>query len=483
MAAAFGVHVGATTASLAVYKDGRTTVVANAGGDRVTPTLVAFESGELVVGLPAKQGIMRNAANTMSKAKQLVGQEFSNSLVQTIVQESSCKIVNKDGAPIYEVDNNGKPKTFTPEDILSAVYRNVKDTAVSHLHTSDSELNVVLTVPIRCSHKRRRLISQAAHKAGFRVLRIINEPTAAALAYGIGQDDPREISNTLVYRIGGSSMDVTIINVNGGIYRVFFFPAVRERSTEHRTRVRPAHSQEEIFQVPSAGDIHNRGRFEGLCTSLLARCIQPADDCLAKAGLERSQIQKVMLVGGSSRIPSLQAQLTKMFPDAAILNSLPGDEVVALGAVMEGSLLTGKDVMLGVDHHDISIDCSCKPIIIKMFCAARQASEVATVIASGTPIPVRRQQTLRLPAGQTAAALHVCEGDEGDATLLAKGVMKGLPEGAAISVALHLKSCGTLHVTFSEKSSGRSHSFTIETIDIMEACEEATLEEESAAES
>ncbi|XP_046564196.1 heat shock 70 kDa protein 14-like [Haliotis rubra] len=216
--AAFGVHFGTCSACLAVYKDGKPDVVANDLGDRVTPCVVAFTDHDQSVGAAAKQGIIRNAANTISNVKQILGRKMDDPVVENFGAKSTAKVVEKNGIPQFEVSHKGKTCQYSASKVAEIIYRKMLETAQSHGGSGIQD--AVLTVPFGFGPEHRNAFSEAATKAGFNILRLINEASAAALAYDLGQMDNSESSYALVYRLGGTSSDATILKIENGMYRV-----------------------------------------------------------------------------------------------------------------------------------------------------------------------------------------------------------------------------------------------------------------------
>ncbi|XP_016412942.1 heat shock 70 kDa protein 14-like [Sinocyclocheilus rhinocerous] len=225
--AAIGVHFGYTCACVAVFKDGRADVVANDAGDRVTPAVVAYRDTEQIVGIAAKQGRIRNATNTVVKVKQILGRCYDDPDAQTHREESKCIVVNKSDLLRYEIDTGETTKYVSPEDVAKLIFHKMKETAQSALGSDVKD--AVITVPFEFGEMQKNALRQAAESAGFNVLRLIHEPTAALLAYGIGQDSLLGKSHVLVYKLGGTSLSVTILEVNSGMYRVL------ATQTDHRT--------------------------------------------------------------------------------------------------------------------------------------------------------------------------------------------------------------------------------------------------------
>uniref|UniRef100_A0A671WHU4 Heat shock protein 14 n=1 Tax=Sparus aurata TaxID=8175 RepID=A0A671WHU4_SPAAU len=216
--AAIGVHFGYTCACVAIFKDGRADVVANDAGDRVTPAVVAYRDTEQIVGIAAKQGLVRNAANTVVKVKQVLGRSYDDPETQTHKSQTKCQVVNREEKPYYEITVGEHPEYVAPEDAAKLIFHKMKETAQSALGSDVTE--AVITVPFEFAHAQKQALREAAEAAGFHVLRLIHEPAAALLAYNISHDCPSGRSHFLVYKLGGTSLSVTVLQITGGLFRV-----------------------------------------------------------------------------------------------------------------------------------------------------------------------------------------------------------------------------------------------------------------------
>ncbi|KAJ7383631.1 Heat shock 70 kDa protein 14 [Desmophyllum pertusum] len=336
MAAAVGVHLGCTSASLAIYKDGRTEIVANDAGDRVTPALVACSGKDKSIGLPAKHGLIRNAKNTMARASKMIGLRFSDNAVQQEVHASDCKIIDKDGEPFFELELNEKPTLFSPKEVVKLIFQKLLEIARAN-GGSDIE-EAVITVPLHFNDEQRAATREAAEDAGFDVLRVISQPAAAALAYDIGQSDRATVRTVLVYRLGGTTLDVTIVAVNGGMYRIvatendttlggvkfdellaqhlaaeFQRQWKRDVRSNARAMAKLMASAEHCKHILSSRDTAtcaieslydgidmnstlSRARFESLCFSLFQQSISAINRILTKINLTKDNIDQVILV-------------------------------------------------------------------------------------------------------------------------------------------------------------------------------------------
>lgn len=501
--AAIGVHFGYTCACVAVFKDGRADVVANDAGDRVTPAVVAFRDKEQIVGIAAKQGRVRNAANTVVKVKQVLGRRFDEAETQAHKAQTKCEVINKGDKPFYKLQVGENTENIAPEEVARLILHKMKETAQSALGSDVKE--AVITVPFEFAHAQKRALREAAEAAGFHVLRLIHEPTAALLAYGIGQDSPSGKSHVLVYKLGGTSLSVTALQVNGGMFRVLHTLTDHSIGGESFTEALAQHLASEFkrsfrqdvssnaramlklmngadmakHSLSSLGSANcfvdslhdgmdfdcniSRARFELLCSSLFNKSIQPIRSLLEEAGLSTSDINKVVLCGGSARIPRLQQMIQELFPDVELLSSAPPDEVIAVGAAVEAGLLVNKDG-LGQDEETVAVDVSASDILLKEVDGSGSAV-FNVLLPSGTPLPARRHHVLKGPGDLSALSLEIYQKlgtDEPEK--LAKLVLRDLPpqeQHHDVDAVVTMKRDGSVHVSCVEQSSGRSEAVTI----------------------
>uniref|UniRef100_A0A3B4XY95 Heat shock protein 14 n=1 Tax=Seriola lalandi dorsalis TaxID=1841481 RepID=A0A3B4XY95_SERLL len=478
--AAIGVHFGYTCACVSIFKDGRADVVANDAGDRVTPAVVAYRDTEQIVGIAAKQGRVRNAANTVVKVKQVLGRSFDDPETQIHRKETKCQVVNKAEKPYYEITAGDHPEYVAPEDVAKLIFHKMKETAQSALGSDVTE--AVITVPFEFAHAQKRALREAAEAAGFHVLRLIHEPAAALLAYNIGQDCHSGKSHVLVYKLGGTSLSVTALQVNGGMFRVLSTHTDHSIGGESFTQALAQHLAAEfkrtgrlqqlgaaLSNVSSACFSDNfrsrqplcfcflRARFELLCSSLFNKSIQPIRALLEKAGLSTSSINKVVLCGGSARIPRLQQMIRDMFLDVELLSSAPPDEVIAVGAALEAGLLVGRDI-LSPEEESLTVDVSATDILVKE--VDESGAEVFTVLLpSGTPLPARRHHILSGGGKLSSLCLEIYQRMVTEQPeKLAKLVSRDYCLYIMVSVCCR---DGSVHVSCVEQSTGRSEVVTI----------------------
>ncbi|XP_030637065.1 heat shock 70 kDa protein 14 isoform X2 [Chanos chanos] len=496
--AAIGVHFGYTCACVAVFKDGRADVVANDAGDRVTPAVVAFRDTEQIVGIAAKQGRIRNAANTVVKVKQILGRRFDDPEAQAHKTESKCMVVNKGDMPRYEIDTGDATKYVSPEEVATLVFHKMKETAQSALGSDVKD--AVITVPFEFGEMQKNALRHAAECAGFNVLRLIHEPSAALLAYGIGQDTPSGKSHVLVYKLGGTSLSVTVLEVNSGMYRVLATHTDHSNGGENFTHALAQHLAAEfkksfkhdvtgnpraMMKLMNSADLAkhtlstlgsancfvdslydgmdfecnvSRARFELICSSLFSKSIQPIKSLLDQVNLSTTDVNKVVLSGGSARIPKLQQMIRDLFPDVELLNSIPPDEVIPVGAALEAGILVGRET-LALDEDSITVECCANDILVKE--VDDSGADVFTVLfPSGTPLPARRQHTLHGPGSLASVCLELYQEKQRLALIVLRD-LEPKEENHDIVTVVTMKRDGSLHVTCTEQGSGRSEAVTI----------------------
>uniref|UniRef100_A0A8C1DHA9 Heat shock protein 14 n=1 Tax=Cyprinus carpio carpio TaxID=630221 RepID=A0A8C1DHA9_CYPCA len=389
--AAIGVHFGYTCACVAVFKDGRADVVANDAGDRVTPAVVAYRDTEQIVGIAAKQGRIRNATNTVVKVKQILGRRYDDPDAQAHREESKCIVVNKSDLPRYEIDTGETTKYVSPEDVAKLIFHKMKETAQSALGSDVKD--AVITVPFEFGEMQKNALRQAAESAGFNVLRLIHEPSAALLAYGIGQDSP----------LGKRTFKQ---DVTGNPRAMLKLMNSADMAKHTLSTLGSANSfVDSLYDGMDFECNVSRARFELICSSLFNKSIQPIKSLLEQVNLSTSDINKVVLCGGSARIPKLQQMIRDLFPDVELLNSIPPDEVIPVGAAMQAGILVGKD-SLALREDSITVDCAASDITVKE--VDDSGEEVFTVLfPSGTPLPARRQHTLQGPGSLSSVSLEL----------------------------------------------------------------------------
>ncbi|KAL6077229.1 hypothetical protein STEG23_037684 [Scotinomys teguina] len=504
--AAIGVHLGCTSACVAVYKDGRADVVANDAGDRVTPAIVAYSENEQVVGLAAKQSRIRNVSSTVVKVKQILGRSPADPQAQKYIADSKCLVIEKNGKLRYKIDTGEETKLVNPEDVARLIFSKMKETAHSVLGSDAND--VVITVPFDFGEKQKSALGEAAGAAGFNVLRLIHEPSAALLAYGIGQDCPAGKSNVLVFKLGGTSLSLSVMEVNSGMYRVLssnsddniggahftetlaqYLASEFQRLFKHNVRgnaramMKLMNSAEVAkHSLSTLGSANcfvdslyegqdfdcnvSRARFELLCSPLFNKCIEAVRELLRRSGFTADDINKVVLCGGSSRIPRLQQLIRDLFPAVELLNSIPPDEVIPIGAAIEAGILVGKE-STSVDD-SLMIECSAKDILVKGIDESG-ANRFTVLFPSGTPLPARRQHTLQAPGSLSSVCLELYESEGKNSakeeTKFAQVVLQDLDKKENglrdILAVLTMKRDGSLQVMCTDQETGKCEAITV----------------------
>ncbi|XP_055883356.1 heat shock 70 kDa protein 14-like [Biomphalaria glabrata] len=502
--AAFGLHLGTCSTCIAVYRDGKTNVIANDLGDRVTPAVVAFTDHEISVGAAAKQEIIRNATNTILHVKRLVGCKFEDPQVKEYMETASVKVVKDNDKPVFEVEQKGKSVKFTTQQIMELIYKKLLETAQSHGGSGIQD--AVLAVPSDFNMEQRSIVSEVAKKAGFNILRVINEPSAALLAFDVGQLDQTERFKCLVYRLGGTSHDAVVYDVEQGMYRIIakvsdsqfggdkftdvlqgfltseFNRQFRCNMSENKRSViklglaaeRCKHALTTMITAQCAVDslfegcdFHynmSRARFDSLCMPLITKCTSLIDQAVTQAGCAKEDISKIIICGGGAKPPVVKKIIADFLPSSSLLNNIPEDEIIAIGAAKEAALLVG-----GNNATNVGIDAAASTVNFKILpksvCIKAKKDELEVVIPQHSLAPCRRQHTLTLDAHQRAVVLEIYETDEPvqleTARLLAKLVLRDVQPGSTIKSNFHLRREGDLHVTCQEVTSEKVESVTI----------------------